>query len=122
MFISRFVLHVHNSPFRNLIDSQAQARQTFQADLKAFAANNVPQTLAALMVDIQDKCNYCLTSHNTTGVSDIHVITTDFVCKQIHDVISDIPPKCINAGTSHLSLINEGMPEVQKSFIWSQMY
>ena len=40
-----------------------------------------------------------LTSQNTTGVSDIHVIPAAFVESQIKDVVSDIPPKCIKTGT-----------------------
>ena len=39
-----------------------------------------------------------LTSQNTTGVSDIHVIPTGFVESQIKDVVTDIPPKCIKTG------------------------
>jgi hydroxymethylpyrimidine/phosphomethylpyrimidine kinase len=40
-----------------------------------------------------------LTSQNTTGVSDIHIIPANFVEQQIKDVITDIPPKCIKTGT-----------------------
>ena len=47
-----------------------------------------------------------LTSQNTTGVSDIHVVPADFVRKQIDDVIADIPPKCIKTGNFRLSLNN----------------
>ena len=47
-----------------------------------------------------------LTSQNTTGVSDIHVVPTDFVRKQIDDVIADIPPKCIKTGNFRLRLNN----------------
>jgi len=39
-----------------------------------------------------------LTSQNTTGVSDIHIIPTEFVSRQIDDVIADIPPKCVKTG------------------------
>jgi len=48
-----------------------------------------------------------LTSQNTTGVSDIHVIPASFVESQIKDVVSDIPPKCIKTGI------------IPKSQIWS---
>lgn len=47
-----------------------------------------------------------LTSQNTTGVSGIHVVPADFVRKQIEDVVSDIPPKCIKTGRSQLSVSN----------------
>ena len=45
-----------------------------------------------------------LTSQNTTGVSDIHVVPTEFVRKQIDDVIADIPPKCIKTGKCPIGL------------------
>lgn len=48
-----------------------------------------------------------LTSQNTTGVSSIHVVPTEFVRKQIDDVIADIPPKCIKTGNVQLALTNE---------------
>jgi hypothetical protein len=35
-------------------------------------------------------------------VSDIHVIPTEFVRKQIDDVVADIPPKCIKTGKPQL--------------------
>jgi len=45
-----------------------------------------------------------LTSQNTMGVSGIHVVPTEFVRKQIDDVIADIPPKCIKTGKPQLRL------------------
>ena len=45
-----------------------------------------------------------LTSQNTTGVSGIHVVPAEFVRKQIEDVVSDIPPKCIKTGEFPSSL------------------
>jgi hydroxymethylpyrimidine/phosphomethylpyrimidine kinase len=45
-----------------------------------------------------------LTSQNTTGVTGIHVIPAAFVRKQVEDVISDIPPKCIKTGEFLFSL------------------
>jgi hydroxymethylpyrimidine/phosphomethylpyrimidine kinase len=43
-----------------------------------------------------------LTSQNTTGVSGIHIIPSNFVAQQIQDVMTDIPPKCIKTGTCQL--------------------
>lgn len=41
-----------------------------------------------------------LTSQNTTGVSGIHLVPSEFVKRQIEDVVEDIPPKCIKTGST----------------------
>jgi len=47
-----------------------------------------------------------LTCQNTTGVSDVYVVPSEFVRKQIVDVIGDIPPKCVKTGTPQLTSID----------------
>lgn len=68
-----------------------------QADLKTFAAHNVPPRTQLTQVYGMAVIT-ALTSQNTTGVSGVHIIPAEFVRKQIEDVVGDIPPKCIKTG------------------------
>ena len=59
-----------------------------QADLKTFHQHRVYGTSAITLVTVQ----------NTVSVSHIEMLSADLVTRQIHAVLSDIPPNAAKTG------------------------